>query len=148
MYQIGLKREEYYEGTIPDLRDLLISFEKFLTERKIVGQGSILDYKEFLVKWDKEKEFQKDLEYSDLITFLEENKFDDLNLYKQEDYLNEEYDKVTCIYGEEFFDTIGVKEKKFRNIFMQGEYIIEYQDRMYIDIEINGIRQAYILEIS
>jgi len=141
-------REDYYVGMQIDCRNIFINYGHWLEKQGIENEGDISDYETFLKKWNEEKELQRDLEYSDLMAFIRENEFDNLNLYKQEDYYDEEYDKVTCIYGEEFFDIIGIKEKKFRNLFVKSEYISEYEDRMNIVIETNGGRQGYILEVS
>lgn len=141
-------REDYYIGMQMDCRNVFISYGHWLEKKGIKNEGDISDYEQFLIKWEQEKELKVDMEYSQLRSFLREYEFENLNLYKQEDYDNEEYDRVSSLYGNEFFDIIGIEENKFRDNFMQFAYINEYKDKMNIIIELNGERQEYILELA
>lgn len=171
-----LKRNDYYEGIMMDVRDMFIGYGRHLEQHGISGQGNINDYEEYLCKKEQEieleefKEFcidhnkgipQKDIEHIDLLFFLgEQAEWDtQLLLIEQEEYdiflnsVNKEYEmKLKMINSDNFLE-------EFQKIYNIQDFYKDFVSAKYIDddslygrvnliIKINGIDKGFIIDIA
>jgi hypothetical protein len=144
MYQIGLKREEYLEGTIPDIRSIFIGFGKFLFQKGINDEGSISDYEDYLLELDKQNELKREDEHLELICWISEQQEWENNfmIIKKEDWdkfwnSNNEDEVMDMIIAEH--DEVYTKFKEMTGVdLLEIDNIVSmtYIDDARNDIEI------------
>jgi hypothetical protein len=68
--QTGMKRNQYFEGTIPDIRNIFVNFGHYLEKKGIKDEGDIFDYENYLIELDKQKEQQREDEHLEMISWI------------------------------------------------------------------------------
>jgi len=71
--QTGMKRENYYEGTIIDIRKIFVGFGHWLEQLGIEDEGSISDYEQYLNMLDKQLELKRQDGHLQLLKWIDEN---------------------------------------------------------------------------
>jgi hypothetical protein len=152
--EIGLKREQYYEGTMPDLRELLIGFGKWLQSKKISGQGTLDDYEIYCCEYQKQKEKQRENEYTDFLCYLFMNKDYEFAIIEESEW-NEFYAdkdkedmdmKIVC-YDKFYQDGFGIDLWKFESCFVSGQYIDDNERTIKIELMFNNEVKGFIVDL-
>jgi len=157
--QTGLKRENYYEGTIMDIREIFIGFGRWLGSKGITDQGSICDYEDYLCEWDKQKEQQREdehLEFICWINYKKEYEFPfmlikgiEWDRFYSSDIEDDIMDMQIVEYDElyaKFKEITGVDLMKLDN-FVSISYIDEGQNDIELIVNINGNNERFIIGV-
>lgn len=160
MCQTGLKREQYLEGTIPDVRNILVNYGHWLEKMGIKNEGTLEDYETYLVERDKQLEQQREDEHLEFICWICNNTYDDFpfmlisgeewDRFQYSDIEDDEMDMM-LIDGEEFYDKFkditGIELLDFDDQFISMTYIDEGNNDIELIVNINGDNKRYIIGI-
>lgn len=159
MYQTGLKREQYLEGTIPSIRNVLVNYGHWLEKLGIENEGTLEDYETYLMELDKQSEQQRQDEHLELICWiLEQKNFDnDIMIIKGEEYdrfmdsdIEDDEMNMIIVNTENFYSKF--KEITSVNLIDIDNFIgMTYIDKGNNDIEvilnIDGNNERFIIGI-
>lgn len=157
--QTGMKRRDYYEGTIIDIRKIFIGYGRFLERFEIEAEGTLEDYETYLMELDKQSEQQRQDEHLEFICWiLEQKNFDnDIMIIKGEEYdrfmdSNIEDDEMNMIivnaenFYSKFKETTNVNLIDIDN-FLSMTYIDEGRNDIEIILNIDRIEERFIIGI-
>jgi hypothetical protein len=156
-----------------DVRNVFISYGRYLERNNIAKEGSIEDYEKFLSFKDaQEKEFelgdsfqkssQNNEEYLDLLAFLlEQEDWDrDLIIIRKDDW-NEFYNRINddefemkildYVQASEFYNRFAqianADELKFESVFVSSKYLDTYTyNAINLIVNINGRNERFIID--
>lgn len=161
MYQTSLKREEYLEGTIPDLRNVLVNYGHWLEKLGIENEGTLEDYENYLMERDKQLEQKRQDEHLELICWINSKqewecdfmiiKGEEYERFMQSDYEDDEMHMIITNHNEfypKFKDITGIDLLELTDNFVSMSYIDEAQNDIEIIInDVNGNNERFIIGI-
>ena len=157
--QIGMKRENYYEGTIIDIRKIFVGFGHYLEKLGIEDEGEIYDYENFLLEVDKQLELKRQDEHLQLLKWIDENtdvyfpfkistreEFD--RFYNSDD--EDDIMEMQIVECDEFYarfkEITGINLLS-NNDFVEMSYIDEGQNDIEIVVNISGNNERFIIGV-
>jgi hypothetical protein len=157
--QTGMKRENYYEGTIIDIRKIFVGFGHYLERLGIEEEGEISDYEQYLIEVDKRRELKRQDEHLHLLKWIDENTDDDfpfkISTRKEFDrfYNSDDEDDIMdmlIIECDEFYarfkEITGVNLLS-NNDFIEMSYIDESQNDIELVVRINDRQERFIIGV-
>lgn len=91
---------------------------------------------------------QKEIEQTEFICWVMNHIDEDLNLYTQEDYDNENYDNVVVCDGQTLYDKIGVDILELEECFV-GAYIeSKWTNSVSLVVRIDGIDKSFVIDVA
>lgn len=159
MYYTGLKREEYYEGTIIDIRKIFVGFGHWLEQLGIENEGSLEDYECYLLEVDKQRELKRQDEHLALLKWIDENENADFpfKISTKEEfdrfYNSDDEDDVMdmlIVECDEFYtkfkEITGVNLKS-NNDFVKMTYIDEGHNDIEIVVNVDGKQEKFVIGV-
>lgn len=157
--QTGMKREEYYEGTIIDIRKIFVNFGHWLEKKGINDEGSIEDYENFLNEVDKQRELERQDEHLKMLKWISEN--EDV-YFPFKITIGDEWDKFWNSDDEDYEMNMQIIEcdefyNKFKeltgvsllsdNDFISMSYIDEAQNDIEIVVNVNNTNKRFVIGV-
>jgi hypothetical protein len=169
--QTEMKREDYYEGTIMDIRNLFINYGHWLEKKGIENEGSIEDYENYLHNIEQQKlEESKETHLNnsiptrndDLIEFqcwlAYQNEWDnEIIIIKKEEWdrffeskIEDDEMDMKIVQADDFYEEfeklVGIYD--FDECFVRMNYIDEVQNLISLTININGKDESFMIDIA
>ena len=157
--QIGMKRENYYEGTIIDIRKIFVGFGHWLEQKNIEDEGSIEDYENFLIEVDKQRELEREDDHLETLSWINRNKHPDFPfmLVKGDEYDSfMQSDDEDCIMDRQIIegDEFYIKFKKITGIdlmeldnFISMKYIDEAQNDIELVVRVDDNNKIFVIGV-
>lgn len=157
--QTGMKRENYYEGTIIDIRKIFVGFGHWLERLEIENEGSLEDYENYLLEMDKQQELKRQDEHLQLLKWIDENESTDFpfriitKIEWNRFYNSDDEDDIMEMISVECNEFYG-RFKKITGVnllridqFISMKYIDDGHNDIEIIINVDGKQEIFVIGI-
>jgi len=90
---------------------------------------------------------KRNKEYTEFICWVMNHINEDLNIYTQEDYENENYDNVIPCVGNEIYDKLGIDILELEECFIEAYLENKWTNSIKLVVRVNYEEIGYIIDV-